>query len=117
MARNLLAAFAAAAAFALAWPASASEDRNSSQGRSAMKVSPRLAAILASGDGRTRETAFKVDSIREEYEVMGHFGLRLESQSLVVHDKPYDLLQTVKVSTGETVELWFDISSFFGKGF
>lgn len=117
MSRRIVTALALVSAIVFAGPSMASDDRNSSQGRSTMKLPQKLAGILASGDGKSRETAFKVDSIREEYEVLGHLGLRMEAQSLVTADKPYDVMRAVNLSTGEIVEVWFDISSFFGRGF
>ncbi|MEZ0243443.1 MAG: DUF4919 domain-containing protein [Sphingomonas sp.] len=89
------------------------------QAQEVEQTSGRIAKIMKSGDGKSAETAYKVKSIGEEYQVMQALGYpRPEMQSLVFEkDKPYDVLTTTDPKTGEKVEVWFDISSFFGKGF
>ena len=84
-----------------------------------IEPSGRIAKILRKSDGRSQATAFRVRSIREEYEVLRTFGLEPVLQSLIVGDdkKPYDKLEAKNPRTGEKVELWFDISSFYGAGF
>ena len=84
-----------------------------------VEPSGRIAKVLAKGDGRTKATAYRVKSIGEEYEILRVFGLEPGVQSLVDGDngKHYDVLKAKNPKTGETVELWFDISSFFGAGF
>lgn len=70
--------------------------------------------ILATGDGLTQATAYKVDSVRDEYVVAAALGLQVRSQSLVFDrkaKKTYDKL-TLSAPTGESKVLWFDISSF-----
>jgi hypothetical protein len=78
----------------------------------------RIAKVMGKTDGKTRETAYKVKSVDDEYEILRRLGLRPNGQSLVMDDKghPYDMLQAVDPATGKEVELWFDIGSFFGKG-
>lgn len=68
--------------------------------------------------GATRETAIPVHSVAEEYQLMRKMGLTPNRQSLVMGDdgKPYDVIDCVD-ATGAARQLWFDISSFFGKGF
>lgn len=68
--------------------------------------------------GSTRETAYKVKSIGEEYAIMRKLGITVEMQSLVMGDDghPYDVLRGTDAATGEKREIWFDIKSFFGKG-
>lgn len=84
-----------------------------------VQPSSRIAKILRKGDGRSQETAFRVKSVREEYEILRTFGLEPVIQSLIVgtNRKPYDRIQAKNPTTGETIELWFDISSFYGAGF
>jgi hypothetical protein len=79
----------------------------------------RIAEIMAKSDGKTKETAYKVRSIDDEYAILRRLKLRPNEQSLVMDDKghPYDMLQAIDPATGKQVELWFDIESFFGKGF
>ena len=68
--------------------------------------------------GSTRETAYKVKSIGEEYAIMRKLGLRVEMQALIFDgDHPYDVLTGTDPNTGEKREVWFDIKSFFGKEF
>ena len=78
-----------------------------------------IAEIMAKSDGKTKETAYKVRSVDDEYAILRRLKLRPNGQSLVMDDKghPYDMLQAVDPATGKQVELWFDIESFFGKGF
>jgi hypothetical protein len=74
-----------------------------------------LRALLASGDGKSAETAYHVLSIGEEYFIMRQFGYTVSSQSLLmVKDRPYDLLNGKDPKTGKDVSVYFDISSFFG---
>ena len=84
-----------------------------------VEPSGRIAKIFKSGDGRTKATAYKVKNGGEEYQILRTYGLEPGVQSLVADKdgKAYDLLTAKNPRTGETVELWFDISSFFGKGF
>ena len=79
----------------------------------------RVAKILKTGDGMTAATAYKVKSIGEEYQILRTFGLVPDVQSLVTENdgRAFDMLTAKNPKTGETVKLWFDISSFFGKGF
>jgi hypothetical protein len=80
--------------------------------------SGRVERILKSGDGKTAETAYQVKSVAEEYQVIRALGLAPQEQALILKDdKAYDLMTVVDPKTGNKVELWFDISSFFGKGF
>ncbi|MCE9553307.1 MAG: hypothetical protein K8T91_08005 [Planctomycetes bacterium] len=67
--------------------------------------------------GATAATAIVVGSIEEEYEWISRHcpGYGLVSQALAeVDGKPYDIL-TCQDAAGSTREIYFDISSFFGK--
>ena len=74
-------------------------------------------AILDSGDGKTAKTAFKVHSIREEYQVMRELGYQVSMQSLVF-DKEYGSFDVLSGQNAEKKEgsFYFDINSFFGGG-
>lgn len=67
-------------------------------------------SILKSGDGRSKESAYVVVSVDEEYVVMRVLGLRLKNQSLVRDNgHSYDVLQTEGVKSGEKAELYFNV--------
>jgi len=69
--------------------------------------------------GNSFENAISVKSISEEYAWLrrNYAGFTFLQQSLVFDNgKPYDVLKII-TSTGKTKSIYFDISSFFGKGF
>ena len=71
----------------------------------------------AKRDGLSYETAIIARSIRYEYQwINDHYpGSQPQQQALTKHGKkPYDII-TIKTASGETLEIYFDISSFFGK--
>jgi hypothetical protein len=103
---HLLAAAVLASGLAISAPASA-------QGT----PSKRIAKLLASTDGQSMETAYKVRSAREEYQVLAALGLQPGKQSLITAKKAYDRLDATDTRTGEQRTVWFDISSFYGAGF
>jgi hypothetical protein len=76
------------------------------------------------GDGRTAETAVVIggarssmDGVPAEYAWIRQNlpGARIESQSLVTGSKVYDVFD-VTLPSGETREVFFDITAFFGRG-
>jgi len=68
-----------------------------------------LKSIVASGDGKTPKTAFRVVTISEEYSVLKILRLRKSAQQLVSHEgHAYDLLDA-KGSGNQTVSLYFSI--------
>lgn len=76
-------------------------------------------SIHSERDGSSFEKAIIVNSIAEEYEYTKKVcrNCKFLGQSLVFHKKkPYDILK-YKKPNGKTVSYYFDISSFFGKGF
>jgi len=75
--------------------------------------SKHVAKILSRGDGTSEETAYKVGSVHDEYEVLSALGLTSEQQSLVIKKKPYDVLRAKDPKTGAVRDIWFDISSFY----
>lgn len=80
--------------------------------------SRRIAQLLASTNGASAATAYRVRNIGEEYQILDALGLCPHIQSLVMPDNhPYDVLSAVDPRTGATRDLWFDIASFFGHEF
>jgi Domain of unknown function (DUF4919) len=68
-----------------------------------------LKSILASGDGKTPQTAFKVVTVSEEYSVLKTLRLRKSAQRLISHEgHAYDVLDA-KESGDQTVSLYFRI--------
>lgn len=69
-----------------------------------------LKSILASGDGRSIETAFVVISVDEEYSVLRHHHLRSETQDLVnALGHSYDVLTAQTGDTHQQVTVYFNI--------
>lgn len=69
------------------------------------------------GNGNSFASAIKVESISEEYAYLREYfpGYKLIQQSLVFNDGlPYDILE-FKTKEGKNMEIYFDISKFFGK--
>jgi hypothetical protein len=73
----------------------------------------RIAKILSRGDGKSQQTAYKVKSVHEEYQVVAALALQAGGQSLVVNKKPYDLIEGTDPQTGAKRDVWFDISAFY----
>jgi hypothetical protein len=74
-----------------------------------------LRSIFASGDGKSKETAFQVAAVAEEYVVVMVTGLpRTGGQSLIA-GKPhsYDLLTREDQKSGNKIELYFNIDAFY----
>jgi hypothetical protein len=69
-----------------------------------------------SRDGLSADTAVKVSSVPAERAwIERHYpGAMIESQSLLMGASPMDRIE-IKLATGETRHIYFDISSFFGK--
>jgi hypothetical protein len=70
-------------------------------------------------DGSSIEKAIIVKSVSAEYDWIrkNYPGAKVTEQALINKGrKQYDVL-TFTTSTGETKEAYFDINSFFGKGF
>jgi hypothetical protein len=74
-----------------------------------------LKAMLSSADGKTAKTAFKVQSIREEYIIMRELGYQVSSQSLIMDPNygSFDMLEG-NDKDGKSGSFYFDINSFFG---
>ena len=78
----------------------------------------RIEKLIASTDGATKATAYKVKSVDEEYQILRALHLEPEQQDLVIGDDkhPYDVLTAV-AEDGAKRQLWFDIKSFYGHEF
>ncbi|QVM83196.1 DUF4919 domain-containing protein [Novosphingobium decolorationis] len=111
------ASWAALALAALIAPTGALADNTATTQPGAAQVPKSIAKILAKGDGATPETAYKVRSVKQEYQVLAAFGMQRRRQALVMQDKPYDRIEATHPETGETRTFWFDISAFFAAGF
>lgn len=78
-----------------------------------------LDSILASGDGKSPETAFQVISTNEEYFLLQILGCQPKSQKfLEINNHHYDLLITKSTQTNEESEIFFDVDipyKWFGK--
>jgi hypothetical protein len=75
-----------------------------------------LNALLSTGDGKSAETAYCVQSINEEYVIMRHFGYKVFRQAYMTSGGGvYDVLSGKDEKTGKEVGLYFDISGFFRK--
>ena len=71
-------------------------------------------SILMSGDGQTKETAYIVLRVNEEYSILALLGLKSESQSLIHDDdKVYDVFEAAHIETGEKYKVYFDITVVF----
>lgn len=111
-------------AFVIATPPALAQDDPAPTAQPAPKVPKEIAKELASGDGKTQQTAIVIyeesegTGIRKEYVILKHLGLKPLGQALVFDDKtgkPYDVLHVVDPKTGTESDVWFDISNYFGK--
>ena len=75
-------------------------------------VSKHIQKIISKRDGLSPSTAFKVSSVRDEYQIADALNLKVLSQTLVFQKKPFDMFKAQNAA-GETREIWFDISSFY----
>lgn len=72
----------------------------------------------ADAPGFSKAKAIKVRSVDAEYAWLKAHGLRPEAQSLIVErENVYDRFDAVDPVSGEHHQIWFDISSFYGKLF
>ena len=69
-----------------------------------------LKSITDSADGKSKESAFVVISVDEEYVVLRVMGLRPNKQS-VAHDggHSYDVMETTDSASGNAVTLYFNV--------
>ena len=67
-------------------------------------------AILASGDGRSYETAFHVINVHEEYTVLRILRLQPAGQSLREHNgSQFDVMEATAPGSDKKIELFFNI--------
>ncbi|MGN7160008.1 hypothetical protein [Sphingomonas sp. SAFR-052] len=75
----------------------------------------RLEKVNVGRDGASAATAYKVDSVAEEYRIARKLGVRTHGQALIEQDgRMFDMLMGTDAD-GKGRELWFDISSFYGE--
>ncbi|MFD0892168.1 DUF4919 domain-containing protein [Luteolibacter ambystomatis] len=66
-----------------------------------------MQSVIASGDGKTAKTGFKVIAVAEEYAILRDFGAELSSQSLV--DGPCDKM-VCKMPGGKEGTIYFNVA-------
>src|SRR5262249_23621815 len=75
-----------------------------------------LNAMLSTGDGKTLQTAFCVQGVNDEYQIMSHFGYKTTGQACIVSGQiDYHRLDGTEEKTGNAVSLYFDISGHFSR--
>ena len=74
--------------------------------------SKHIAKVMAAADGATEQSAYKVKTVHDEYEILAALRLTPKVQSLVIKKKPYDVIEATD-ETGATRNVWFDIGSFY----
>lgn len=69
-------------------------------------------SALASGDGRSQDTAFRVVSVGEQVAVLSALGLRrLDSSSAHPEGRHFDVVTAQPRTGGEPRQVWFDIGA------
>lgn len=68
--------------------------------------------LVASGDGKTPETAYEVISVSEEYDALYFFGLEKKSQALIADPVMCDLITAVD-EKGNEVSIYFNPAAHF----
>ena len=68
--------------------------------------------LVASGDGKTPDTAYEVISISEEYDALYIFGLKKKSQALISGPVMCDLI-TATDENGNEVSIYFNPAAHF----
>ncbi|HET9629800.1 MAG TPA: hypothetical protein VFP14_10010 [Novosphingobium sp.] len=77
-----------------------------------------LRSVTGDRDGLTAATAWNATSVNEEYFALMLMGRQAEGQSLVnSKDGVFDVMHTTDRKSGAKGDIWFDISSFYGKEF
>ena len=72
-----------------------------------------VASILATGDGKSPESAYIVISTREEYTLMEYLGLRVSQQVLTEQNGHYFDVLTGITTSGEEIQVYFNIDKPF----
>jgi hypothetical protein len=71
-------------------------------------------SVLASGDGKTLDTAYVVISVDEEYSILRVLGWHVKSQSLVSDGSHhYDQMDVVDPKTQQQASLYFNVDKPF----
>jgi hypothetical protein len=66
--------------------------------------------ILATGDGRARETAFIAEGLLWEYRILGRLRLRFQAQrSVLGGERVLDVITARDAITGTVREVWFQV--------
>ena len=73
----------------------------------------------AARDGSSKELAIKVRSVDQEYKILRGMNLTVEQQALINDEdgRAFDVMTVLDPASGAKREVWFDITSFFGKEF
>jgi len=67
-------------------------------------------SIVASGDGKSPETAFQVISTNEEYFLLQILGCQPKYQQLLeINNRKYDLMIATSAHTNEEIEIYFNV--------
>ncbi len=69
-----------------------------------------ISSLLSSGDGRSPQTAFKVITVREEYEMLRALSLESLGQRLIAQDDRYFDVLTVRDGSGAEGEVFFEVT-------
>lgn len=78
-------------------------------------VAALLNSIRGTGDGKSKETAFKVVGTHEEYIALAAMGLPPLGNQALVAGKPhsYDVMTRDDPATGQKVTIYFNIDAFY----
>ncbi len=67
--------------------------------------------LMSTGDGKSRETAFRVVSMREEYALVSLMQMKVERQALLQDDdRSFDQFHCMSLDDGKSVTLYFDVT-------
>jgi hypothetical protein len=97
--------------------------KSSSSSKSSRSLSGHTSVPKSTDDGLSYETAIVITETSETKGVAAEYawlrehypGAKMNQQSLTTHDgKPYDILN-IKTEQGKELDIYFDISNFFGK--
>ncbi len=85
-------------------------------GLAACVLPPDAPTIVASATGTGPDDAYVVYSRVQENEVLALLGLVEAGRTVrTINGHPYDVITARRPSTGETRDVWFDISRFTGR--
>lgn len=74
-----------------------------------------IRSILSTGDGKTKETAFEVVGVHEEYIIVSVLGFPRPASQALITDKrhSYDLLEVKQPGTDQKIAIYFNIDAFY----